>query len=140
MSTRNPGHANIILHPGRRKKGVKNKITRTMREAILEAFDQLGGANGLAKWATKKYRVKVNGKWVIRQPNLGLFYEMATKLIPIHTNVSGSVCHYVATPIPIEERDPLPDTAPDAPRLFCENNKKDEHNERFADRATNFSA
>ena len=36
-----------------RKKGSMNKIPRLVREAILIAFDQKGGVDGLVKWSNK---------------------------------------------------------------------------------------
>lgn len=53
-----------------RKKGTPNKTTIVFREALQVAFDQMGGAEAMAKW----------GKI---QTNRRAFYEMCTKLIPI---------------------------------------------------------
>lgn len=36
---------------GGRKKGVPNKITQDVREAILKVADGLGGAEGMLEWA-----------------------------------------------------------------------------------------
>jgi len=53
--------------PGR-PKGVPNKFTASIREAFKEAFDGMGGAQGLMEWGTA---------------NPNLFYPLASKLIPI---------------------------------------------------------
>lgn len=79
--------------PGR-PKGLKNKITPDMRANYQEAFIQLGGAEALAKWATRKVRKAPNGyskraarrgkplEFRITQPNLETFYRLAARLIP----------------------------------------------------------
>jgi hypothetical protein len=38
---------------GGRQKGTPNKITRTVRQNTLEAFERLGGINGFVEWAGK---------------------------------------------------------------------------------------
>lgn len=53
-----------------RKKGVQNKVSVAVREAVQIAFDQLGGADGLVKWVTEDKR------------NKAAFYNIAAKLIP----------------------------------------------------------
>ncbi len=50
-----------------RKKGVPNKVTASMRQAWLDAFDQLGGVPALVRWG---------------QSNPDDFYKAVTKLIP----------------------------------------------------------
>jgi hypothetical protein len=64
---------------GGRKKGVPNKITRTMKEAIEEAYAVIGGNRSLAEWA---------------RLNKGDFYKhLMTRLIPkdVNTNLGGDV-------------------------------------------------
>jgi hypothetical protein len=39
---------------GGRQKGTPNKITRTIREAIIQSFDSVGGANYLQKIAVQE--------------------------------------------------------------------------------------
>lgn len=56
------------VRPKGRKPGQVNKTTASMKEAFREAFDELGGAPALAKWAEK---------------NPGEFYKLASKLIPV---------------------------------------------------------
>ena len=55
--------------PGR-VKGVPNKFTSDVRTAVKIAFDKLGGAEGLIKWAKNSDR------------NMTAFYTLAGKLIP----------------------------------------------------------
>ena len=54
--------------PGR-PKGSKNKFTN-LKAAFLEAFEELGGAEGLWEWAEKN------------QANKRAFYQMITKMLP----------------------------------------------------------
>ena len=54
-------------HRGGRKAGTPNKITRAFKTAVLEAFHELGGVNGLVIWG-KKNRTE--------------FYRIAARLIP----------------------------------------------------------
>jgi hypothetical protein len=58
---------------GGRKIGTPNKTTRSIREAFVEAFDELGGAPALARWGRE---------------NPNLFYPLASKLIP--TEITGA--------------------------------------------------
>ena len=58
--------------PGR-PKGSKNKFT-DLKNAFLEAFEELNGTEGLVKWA------KMNNR------NRAQFYQMITKMLP--SNVS----------------------------------------------------
>lgn len=51
-----------------RPKGAKNKATVSMKQAFAEAFDELGGAEALAKWAKEDPKT---------------FYQLASKLIPV---------------------------------------------------------
>ena len=57
-----------------RPKGAVNKITRSAKEAYALAFDGLGGAAALQRWATE---------------NLGEFYKLHARLIP--TEVAADV-------------------------------------------------
>lgn len=57
---------------GGRKVGSVNKLTSTVKEAFGEAFELLGGAEALVKWA---------------QLNKTEFYKLASKLIPADLNV-----------------------------------------------------
>lgn len=65
-------------HPkyGGRKKGTQNKITMEVRLAVQKAFDELGGAEGLVRWA--------------KSGNKTDFYRIASKLIPAQmTGLNG---------------------------------------------------
>lgn len=57
-----------------RRPGSQNKITISIKAAFAEAFDKLGGADALVRWAQK-------------EPTE--FYKLSTKLIP--TEMAGGV-------------------------------------------------
>jgi hypothetical protein len=57
------------------RKGVPNRLTSSVREAVKIAFDRLGGADGLVKWANRSDR------------NMTAFYTLCSKLIP--TQIEG---------------------------------------------------
>lgn len=63
---------------GRTRKpvGAKNKVTQSMREAWLNAFNEIGGVPALVKWG-KKPR------------NQTAFYSLASKLIPVDITSGG---------------------------------------------------
>jgi len=61
-----------------RPKGVPNKNTKLVKEAIAEAFERLGGADRLVKWAQED------------PDNEKVFYtSLLPKLIPVQTELSG---------------------------------------------------
>lgn len=64
--------------PGERRvgraKGTPNKTTVSIKNAFKEAFEELGGAKALARWARE---------------NETEFYRLASKLIP--TELTGTV-------------------------------------------------
>jgi hypothetical protein len=62
--------------PPRRQKGVPNKLTLAAKEAFEFAFDELGGAEGLAAWARR---------------NKTMFYRLFARLIPLSVNVANTV-------------------------------------------------
>ena len=65
--------------PGR-PKGVPNKMTMAAKEAIQFAFDGLGGADGLIKWAKKN------------DLNKRVFYgQIYPKLLPLDVKHSGEI-------------------------------------------------
>lgn len=63
-------------HPkkGGRKKGTSNKFT-SIKQSFLDAFDKIGGTQGLVKWINESKRNKT------------LFYQLTTKLFP--TSIVG---------------------------------------------------
>lgn len=61
--------------PGR-PKGSPNKFTRSMKEAFLAAYEEIGGENALAEWA---------------RANKTEFYKICARMIP--QNVEGSIQH-----------------------------------------------
>ena len=64
-------------NPGR-PKGTPNKLTVVAKEAFQLAFDELGGWEGLAKWAKKD------------DDNLKTFYGLYSKLIPMDVTSNGN--------------------------------------------------
>lgn len=60
---------------GGRPKGAVNKTTKAVKEALVEAFDELGGVPALVKWGQK---------------NPTGFYQLWGKLMPIQAEVSGA--------------------------------------------------
>ncbi|NRP54177.1 hypothetical protein AA93_12145 [Xylella fastidiosa subsp. pauca 11399] len=61
-------------NPKGRAMGSKNRNTAAIKQAFLEAFDQLGGVPALVAWA---------------QENKTDFYKLAARMIPMETRVSG---------------------------------------------------
>lgn len=61
---------------GGRKRGVPNKISGTVRENVIQVFDQIGGLRQMAQWAQK---------------NRTEFYRLYAKLLPVE--VKGEVSH-----------------------------------------------
>lgn len=59
--------------PGR-QKGSKNKFT-SLKESFLEAFEELGGVEGLAGWAKKNNTTQ------------GQFYQMISKMLPSNADL-----------------------------------------------------
>jgi len=58
---------------GGRRKGTQNKTTRAFKEAVILAFEGIGGDDGFQTWA---------------RDNRTEFYKIAARLIP--TEVAGS--------------------------------------------------
>lgn len=61
-----------------RPKGSTNKIPRVAKENIIQAFEELGGIEGLVNWAKSDPK------------NQGDFYKIYGRLLPIENNVSGT--------------------------------------------------
>jgi hypothetical protein len=67
-------------HGGRRegsgrKPGVPNKLSLTVKENIIEVFNQLGGVEHMKVWASD---------------NPNQFYAIYAKLMPTQTEISGT--------------------------------------------------
>jgi hypothetical protein len=60
---------------GGRPKGAKNKVTATFKAALLGAFEDIGGQQALAAWASDA-------------KNRAIFYQICGRLVP--TEVKGS--------------------------------------------------
>lgn len=75
---------------GGRVKGVPNKVNGAFKQALLEAFHEIGGAPALAAWGQQA-------------KNRGAFYQICGRLIP--TEVVGSVDEPVVTKVIHEYRD-----------------------------------
>lgn len=61
---------------GGRQKGSPNKATKAVKEIFEEAFEGVGGAKALITWAKE---------------NLTEFYKLYARLIPVNTQISGSL-------------------------------------------------
>ena len=58
-----------------RPEGSKNKVTQSMRQAWMDAFEGIGGVEALIEWGSK-------------EKNRTAFYSLASKLIPIDITTS----------------------------------------------------
>jgi len=87
-------------------------LTKSMKQAFIEAFDHMGGARGLFRWASKRVYVVKDGRKVATYPNQDTFYALAAKLVPTEQVIQGAIghAHYTAGPlvIPVEAREPIP--------------------------------
>ena len=61
-----------------RPKGSPNKVNASMKQAIADAFEKLGGTDRMVQWAMEDPK------------HLTEFYKLAARLIPVETNVSGA--------------------------------------------------
>jgi len=75
-------------NPGR-PKGTKDKFT-DLKTAFLSAFEGLGGARGLEKWANES------------KGNRGQFYQMITKMLPTNVDIDaeGNIIVNIISRIP----------------------------------------
>lgn len=64
-------------NPNGRPKGVPNKTTTKMREALLQVYENIGGVDTMTAWA-------------MEERNKTEFYKIITKLIPVEVkNADG---------------------------------------------------
>lgn len=66
------------LKTGGRQRGVPNKKTAAVKEALDMAFQQIGGVKALVKWGKE---------------NPTPFYQAWVKLLPLKAELSGEVIH-----------------------------------------------
>jgi hypothetical protein len=66
-----------VKHGGR-KKGTPNKITAAVKDALVMAFDELGGVKSLVAWGRE---------------NQTEFYKLWVKVLPqeVNANLNGSI-------------------------------------------------
>ena len=83
---------------GGRAKGTPNKVTRDLREDIIASFYKLGGRDWLVRVARTRPDVVV---------------ALLGRVIPQETRLSV-MASYQAMPIPVEQRDSLPQIAQEA--------------------------
>lgn len=70
---------------GGRKKGTPNKVTTSMKQAVVEAFDALGGVEAMTSWA--------------RQNKTQFYTKIVPKLIPLQlTGEAGGPIQIVIAP------------------------------------------
>lgn len=72
----NPGRKKGTPKTGGRTKGTPNKLTVSARDAFQSAFDTIGGAERLGKWA---------------EENETEFFKLFARLIPQDVAVSGHI-------------------------------------------------
>lgn len=61
---------------GGRQKGSINKTSQSVKESILEVFEQIGGSTNFSKWAKKEETE---------------FYKIFARLIPQDQNLTGNI-------------------------------------------------
>lgn len=62
---------------GGRPKGVTNKVSRAAKDNFVQAFETLGGVDGMVAWAKKD------------PDNLKVFYGLYARLIPVDMTSGG---------------------------------------------------
>lgn len=68
MAGRKPGGKKT----GGRKKGTPNRVTASIKSALVEAFDALGGVPSLVKWGKE---------------NQTEFYKLVARLVPVEVGI-----------------------------------------------------
>lgn len=71
-----PGRPFVKGHKGGRPKGATNKVTRAFRDAVLSAFEGMGGAEELQRWGAE-------------EKNRPVFYQICARMIPTESVQSG---------------------------------------------------
>ena len=80
---------------GGRPKGVTNKVSRAAKDNFVQAFEELGGVDGMVTWAKKD------------PDNLKVFYGLYARLIPVDMTSGGKS---FTAPIIMVPPDDGPDT------------------------------
>lgn len=80
------GKAVNLTNAGKgRPKGARNKTTANIRDVVIRAFDQLGGAAELVRWCEKN------------EKNKGAFYTVIwPKLIPKNIELDAHINHDIS--------------------------------------------
>ena len=76
---------------GGRKKGTPNKQTKEVKQNLIEAFEKLGGLDGMVDWASKN-----------QGENLGEFYKLWVKVLPVEMKTDLTSSDGTLQPISIQ--------------------------------------
>ena len=88
MANRNPKLENLTQKGLGRPRGSKNKFT-SLKDAFLNAFEEIGGQKELASWAKQ-------------QKNRAVFYQIIAKMLPNKTELEGEIEHTRETKVIFE--------------------------------------
>jgi len=61
---------------GGRKKGTKNRVTATVKDAILHAYNAIGGDDAFSEWANAEKTE---------------FYKIYSRLVPLDLQANGEI-------------------------------------------------
>ena len=90
-------------NPAGRKKGSPNKMTKNLKSAYVEAFERLGGVDGLVEWAAA---------------HKDIFYGQVSKMLPRDLELKSQqdleirVISAIPEPLPLEAIDLKPPQLP----------------------------
>lgn len=59
---------------GGRQKGTPNKQTKEVKQCLIDAYERLGGVDGMVEWAQQS------------ESNLGDFYKLWVRVMPAELN------------------------------------------------------